>query len=328
ESIGGQGSAHDLETMLQLVYLKMTAPRKDPQQFTVWKANFVEQLTDAMRSPEVMFNRDWQAALWKGNLRRMPPQPADLEKIDLDKAFAFYKDRFGDASDFTFVIVGAVDVAKLKPLVETYLGSLPAKGRHEREKDLGIREVPGVVKKEWKMGSAPKAAVRIDFHGDESWTRDKDRDMFILGEVLAIKLRETMREDMGGVYGVRASGDITRSPHQERDFTIGFGCDPKRVDELTGAAFGEIAKLAKDGVTDDYLQKVKETFLRERETELRNNEFWAGWLANSYRYGDDPKLVLDPSKMTARMTSANVKAAAKKYLSSKQYFQAVMVPEK
>ena len=327
EGIAAQGSAHDVETLLQLVYLKMVMPRKDPQAFAVWKANFTEQLSNALRNPDFKFSRELQATLWKNNPRRRPPEPADVEKIDLDKAFAFYKDRFGDASDFTFVIVGAVDLAKLKPLVETYLGSLPAKGRHEKEKDLGIREVPGIVKKEWKMGSEPKAGVRIDFHADESWSRDKDRDMFILGQVLGIKLREVLREDKGGVYGVRSSGQIMRSPHQERDFTISFGCDPTRVDELIGAAFAEAAKLAKDGVTDEYLEKVKQTFLRERETQLRNNGFWVFWLENSYRYGDDPTIVLDTAPMVARMTSANVKAAARKYLDPKQYFQAVMVPE-
>ncbi len=328
ESIAAGGSAHDLETLLQLVHLKMTAPRKDAQQFAVWKANFVEQLGNALNSPEVKFQRAVQTELWKHNLRRTPPEPTDLEKIDLDKALAFYKDRFGDASDFTFVIVGAVDAAKLKPLVETYLASLPAKGRKEKEKDLGIRKVGGVVKKEWKFGSEPKASVRLDFHGDDTWTRDKDRDMFILGQVLSIDLRNTLREDLGGVYGVRASGHIERSPHQSRDFSIGFGCDPKRVDELIAATSAEIQKLEKDGASDEDLEKVKQTFLRTRETELRKNSFWTGWLVTSYRYGDDPTIVLDPSKMIARMTSANVKAAAKRYLDPKVYFQAVLVPEK
>src|SRR5262249_5029124 len=160
-------------TMLQLVYLRMTAPRKDPAQFAVWQTNSQEQLTSFMRSPEFQFQRESQRALWNGNPREMIPEPAEIAKVDLDKAFAFYQDRFGDASDFTFVIVGAVDVAKLRPLVETYLASLPAKGRHGKEIDRKVRKVGGVVKKEYKLGSEPKAAVRIDFHGDETWTRDR-----------------------------------------------------------------------------------------------------------------------------------------------------------
>jgi len=326
DEIDGGGSSHDLETMLQLVYLKVTQPRKDEQQFAVWQTNSAEQLANRLRTPELQFARQSQVALYKNNLRRRPVDPDELKKIDLGRAFDFYKDRFADVNGFTFVIVGAVDLAKLKPLVETYLASLPSHGRKDKEKDLGIRKVAGVVKQEWKLGEAPKATVQLDFHGDESWSRDKDRDMFILGQVLSIKLREVMREDMSGVYGVGAHGSIARSPHQERSFVIQFGCDPKRVDELIGAAFTEIGKIQKDGIGQDYLDKVKETFLRERETQLRNNRFWAGWLATSYRYGDDPTIILDTAPFVARMTSDNVKAAAKKYLDAKQYFQAVRVP--
>ena len=326
EQIEASGSAHDLETMLQLVYLRVTAPRKDPQQFAVWKQNFTEQLTNFMRSPQFKFSREVATALYKNQLRRKPLDPADIAKVDLDKAFAFYQDRFGDVSDFTFVIVGAVDLAKLKPLVETYLASLPGKARHEKEKDLKIRKVGGVVKTEFKLGTEPKAAVQLDFHGDEAWTRDKDRDMFILGQVLGLNLHDVLREEKGGVYGVRAGGSLARSPHQERSFTIQFGCAPDRVAELITATFDEIAKLEKDGVPQDHLDKVKEMFTRARETELRQNGFWVGWLVTSYRFGDDPTLVLDPSKMLARITSDNIKAAAKRYLDLKQYFQAVMLP--
>jgi zinc protease len=326
EVVDASGSAHDLETMLQLVYLRMTAPRKDEQAFKVWKQNSIEQLTNRLRTPEFEYSRSVQKALYKDHLRRRPAEPSDIEKVDQDRALAFYKDRFGDASDFTFVVIGSVDVAKLRPLVETYLGSLPGKGRKEKEKDLGVRKIGGVVKKEWKLGQEPKASVQLDFHGDEAWTRDKERDMFILGQVLSIRLREQLREEMGGVYGVGAAGFIARVPHQERTFSIRFGCDPTRVGELVTAAMDEIRKLAKDGPGEEYLEKIKKTFVRTRETQLRQNRFWASWLTDAYRFGDDPAIVLDVDKVTARMTAANVQASAKRYLDGKPYFEAVLLP--
>lgn len=327
ESIDAGGSAKDLETMLQLVHLRMTAPRKDEQAFKVWQANLKEQLENALRSPEFRYARESNKALWRNSLRKRPPEPADVAKIDQDKALAFYKDRFGDASDFTFVIVGAVELDTLKPLVETYLASLPAKGRKEKEKDLKIRRIAGIVKKTFKLGSEPKARVQIDLHGPEKWTRDNDRDMAILSQVLSIKLRETMREDLGGVYGVGAGGRISRSPFQERTFSISFGCDPTRVDELVKAAFEGAAKIAKEGVDDATLERVKQTFVRTRETELRRNGFWLGWLSTAYKYGDDPALVLDTAPVVARMKPDLVKAAAKRFLGAKQYYLSVMLPE-
>ena len=326
EGVAASASAKDLETMFQLIYLKMTAPRKDAAQFEVLKQNATEALKNQLRVPEAQYRRESQKVLFQNHPRRKPLEPEDIGKIDLDTALAFYKDRFGDATDFTFVIVGVVDPAKLKPLVETYLASLPAKGRKEVEKDQKIRLVPGVVKKTWNLGQEPKARVSITFHADEAWSRDKDRDMFILGQVLSIRLREVLREDMGGVYGVGASGDIVRGPHQQREFTISFGCAPENVDKLIKAAFDEIAAIAKSGIGDDYLEKVKQAFVRERETQLRSNEFWSGWLSNSARYKDDAAIILDPSGMTSRATSKNVQAAAKRYLDSKQYYQSVLLP--
>ena len=327
ESIDGTGSVKDLETLMQLIYLRATAPRKDVQAFNVWKGNLTEQLTNALRSPDFRYARESNAALWKGSLRRRPAEPQDLAKIDLDKALAFYKDRFADFSDFTFVIVGHVKLETLKPLVETYLGALPAKGRKEKEKDLKIRRAGGIVKKTFKLASEPKASVQIEFHGPQKWTRDDDRDMFILGQVLSSKLRVTMREDMGGVYGVGAFGRLTRSPYQERNFQIRFGCDPARVDELVKAALDGAADLAKTGPEAEMLTSLKEQFLRARETELRTNRFWLGWLANSYKYGDDPTIVLDTDPVLARMKPDIIKKAAKRYIDPKQYYLAVMLPE-
>lgn len=326
ESISASGSARDLEAMLQLVYLRVTSPRKDPQAFEVWKHSTIERLTNMQRAPEATYTRESIAALFKNNPRRKLPEPPDVAKVDPDQALGFYRARFGDVSDFTFVIVGAVDLEKLEPLVETYLASLPAKGRKETEKDLGIRKVGGVVTRAWKLGQEKKAMVNLEFHGDETWSRDKDRDMFILGQILSIKLREELRENMSGVYGVAAGGTILRSPHQERSFRIHFGCDPDRVEELVKAVFAEIETIKMNGVAQDDLDRVKETFLRSRETDLRKNGTWVGWLSASYRFGDDPTLILDPSKVIARMTPGHVKAAAKRYLDRKTYFESVLLP--
>ncbi len=330
EGLFASASPKDLETMFQLAYLGFTAPRKDAEQIEVWRANSAERLTNQLVSPEVQFGRQTTDAMFKGNVRRRPLDPDDYKKVNADKALAFYKDRFADASDFTFVVVGDVDLAKLKPLVETYLASLPTTKRKVRdiEKDLGIKRVAGVVKKEVRIGEEPKARVQLTFHGDEKWTRDNERDMALFGRVLSIKLREVLREDKGGVYGVSANGNIARAPRHERTFSVSFGCAPDRVDELVAATFDEIAKLAKDGTDEDHLAKVRATYLRERETSLKTNGAWVGWLVESARYNDDPTLILDPAPAIARMTNDNVKAAAKKYADKKQYFTAVLLPKK
>jgi len=328
EAIDGNASAKDTETMFQLVYLHMTQPRKDTEAFGIWKKNMAEQLTNRLNVPEVQYAIQSQEVLWKGNARRKPPTAADIAKVDEDAALAFFKQRFGDATDFTFTIVGQFEPAKIRPLVETYLASLPAKGRRETEKDLKIRRVPGVVKKTWNLGSEPKAQVSVVFHADQKWTRDNDRDMFILSSVASIRLREILREDLGGVYGVGAGGFITRRPHEERTFSLQFGCAPDAVDKLVEAAFAELKTISEKGIGADYLDKVKQTYLRERETSMKTNGFWIDWLSSAYRFKEDPTIILDPSKVVVRMTPENVAAAAKRFIDFEQYYQAVLLPAK
>jgi zinc protease len=327
EAIQGVSSGKDLETLFQLLYLRMTAPRRDEQAIAVWKADARESLVNAQRSPEYRIRRESEAALYRNHPRLGPPAEGDFAKIDVDRVFRFYQDRFGDATDFTFIVVGSVELAKLRPFVETYLASLPAKGRREKEKDLGIRKIGGVVKKEWKLASEPRAAVHLDFHGKQKWSRDAERDMAILSEVLSGRLRGTMREDMGGVYGVGAEGQVSRISG-ERSFTVSFSCEPQRAPELIQAVMDTIEELKTEDVDAAELAAIEQGFLRSREVDLKTNRFWLGWLTRAYRFGDDPTLVLDTKGMIGRMTPARVKAAAKRYLDAKQLYQAVVLPAK
>ena len=326
EGVSGSGATDELDTMMQLLHLGFTAPRKDALAFAAWRLGQKTFLAHRDNVPETVFADAMAAVMSKGHLRRKPIVAADLDKVDLDKAFAIYRDRFGDVSDFTFIVVGNFDPATLRPLVETYLASLPGKGRKDKWKDVGVRRPKGVVEKIVHAGTEPKAQVSITFHGDQKWSRDVERDAEILAAVLHIRLREILREDMSGVYGVGAWGGVTRVPRQERTFSIRFGCAPENVDALKQAVFDEVARIQKEGVTADYLAKVKETMRRSFETSKRENNWWLWQLDSAYTYGDDPRQMLDLDGTLARATSNNVQGAARRFLDKKQYVVGVLLP--
>jgi zinc protease len=277
--------------------------------------------------PETVFYDEMNDVMNLGHKRRKPTLAGDLDKVELDRAMAIYRERFGDVSDFTFVVVGSFELAKLRPLVETYVASLPGKGRKDPWKDLGVRHPKGVVEKVVKRGSEPKAAVTLTFHGDEKkWTQELERDAGILASVLRIRLREILREDMGGVYGVSVYGDVSRKPRATRSFGIRFGCAPENVAALKKAVFDEIARIQKEGVTQDYLDKVKEARRRSFETSLRDNGWWEDELADAFLYGDDPEQIIDLDARLARVTVQNVQAAARHFLDQKRYVWGVLEP--
>jgi zinc protease len=327
EGLSGAASPEDLETLLQLIHLEITAPRRDEASFRAWKARETEQVRNRRLDPEASFSEDLQTFVAQNHRRRRPITPELLAGVDLDRALAAFRDRFADVGDFTFVFVGNVEPERLKPLVETYLGSLPSKGRKETWRDVGVNPPAGVKTMTVAKGTEPKAQVVLLFHGNETWTRDNANDMQMLEEVLGIRLREVLREDLGGVYGVGANGWLIRRPRQKFGFVVQFGCAPDNVDKLKQAVFTEIKALQDKGIGDDYLKKVKETRLRSHEVGLKENGFWLRELRQAWDFGDDPLLIPDIKPMVAKVTSQRVRAAAKRYLRSTDYVTGVLKPQ-
>ncbi|MFO0551580.1 MAG: insulinase family protein [Polyangiaceae bacterium] len=327
EGFSGRASQADLETLFQLVYLSFTAPRIDKEAFDGWRSREVESIRNRRLSPDRLFFEEMVALGSQNHLRRRPPTPEILGKIDLDKAAAIYRDRFADASDFTFVVVGNVDLDKLGELATTYLASLPSTKRKENWKDVNVQPPKGVQTKTVTKGSEPRSAFQLYFHGDEKWSRDTENDMRMLSEAMQMRLRQVLREDMGGVYGVSAGGSISRRPKQRYVFSVSFNCAPDNVEKLKKAVFDEIKSIQTQGVSDDYIQKIKETWRRSHEVAMKDNGFWLGALEEAYTFGDDPKLILEFQPLVDKVSSDRIKAAATKYLNDKQYIVGVLVPE-
>ncbi len=327
EGVRGSASPQDLLTMFQLVYLDFTAPRADAKAFESWKARTKAQLENRLARPEVVFSDKMTVTMSQGHFRRRPTTVDTLKEIDLDAALAVWRDRFGDAGDFTFAIVGAFRVDEIKPLVLAWLGGLPAAGRKETWKDVGVRPPPGVVNVEVRKGLEPKSSVRMNFTGPAKWTKEQDHLMGALSSALRIRLREVLREDMGGVYGVNAGGWIARRPIEQSSFGISFGCAPERVQELQNAVFTVIDAAKKDGFTDEILTKVREQEIRERETDLKENGFWLGVLLDAARYGEDPRDILKYGELVKGVTADALRQAARTYLDRSRLVTGVLNPE-
>jgi len=328
EGLSGQGASSDVETLLQLAHLSFTAPRKDPKAFASWRVRETEGVKNRRLSPERTFQDDFHVFLTQDHPRRRPTTPETVAKIDLDKAMAFYQDRFGDAGDFTFLFVGNVDVERLKGLTETYLASLPSKKRKESWRDVNVVYPSGVKTKLVEKGSEPKSLVNLIFHGKETWSIDSENDVRLVGEVLRHRLRQILREDMGGVYGVQVAASLRRRPRQEYQFNISFGCSPDSVDKLKEAVFGEIKAIQGKGVADEYITKIQASRRRALETDLKDNDFWLRELRRAYTYADDPRKILDSEALIAKLSSDRARRAAKKYLKTSDYVLGVLKPER
>ncbi len=327
EGVRGSASPQDIETMFQMIYLYFTAPRQDDEAFQSYLTRMKGFIQNRSARPESAFQDTIQVTLAQHHMRSRPWSEALLNEIDYKTAMNFYKDRFADASDFTFFFVGNFEIDKIKPLIQTYLGGLPVTNRVETWKDTKVFKPKGVIKKEVHKGIEPKSMVRVSFTGSYEGEYSSLYGLSSLVDVLSIKLREVMREEMGGTYGVWMWHDASYYPRKEYSFNIMFGCNPERVDEMIQSLFTQIDSIKTVGPPQINIDKVRETQTRDYEVNLKKNGFWINKLYRNHFYGVDLKDILKFPDYVKTLSVDMIKEAANKYLNTENYVQVVLYSE-
>lgn len=326
QGLTGGGSPKDLETMMQLIYLSFTAPRADSAAFEAYRNKIEVLLANRAASPTAAFADTLDLTLSQHHPRAKPPSAQDMEYVRLHHAISIYRQRFADASNFTFVFVGTIDTTKLKPLVEQYIASLPSTHAAEKWKDVGMSYPTGVITREVKRGIEPKAQTAIVFTGPFEFTWENVQQISALSDLLEIKLRERLRQDLGGTYGVGVSASPSHYPKESYALRIDFGSAPERANELQKAVFAEIDSVKTNGVSEKDLQKVRETDLRTRETSLKQNRTWLSLIASYDVNSWDPALILKYEDNVRAMSSASLQAAARRYFDTSRYVVVQLLP--
>jgi zinc protease len=328
EGFSGSSSPKDLETLFQLVYLDFTAPHLDTVAFNAFKAQVGPFLANRGASPEAVFQDTVQVTMAQHSVRERPLSPAVFAEVNPNKSLAIYKDRFADASDFTFVFVGNIDTTAIKPYVEQYLASLPNAARKENWRDAGVTPPKGVVERTVRKGTEPKANTIMVFTGPCVYKPENRFALRALNVLLQMRLNETLREKLGGTYSPNVGGGCSNTPRQEYQIQISFGSSPENVEPLTKATFALIDSLQKNPPSQADVDKVKEQILRAREVETKQNSYWLGNIMARDEAGEDLGGLGAPyDEMVKKLTAADLQAAAKLYFNTKNYARFVLLPE-
>jgi len=226
------------------------------------------------------------------------------------------------------VFAGSFDPSAMKPLVEQYLATLPSLHRTESWKDVGITPPKGVVEKTVRKGIEPKSEADIVFTGPFSFDSPHRVALDALGVVLERRLRETLRDQLGGTYGVQVEADASKIPQSRYDITIGFGCDPERTEELVKTLFREIDTLKAKGPAEKEVSDAREALLREHETALAQNSLLVAEISARYEVSEDPQEFFDLPRAYEKLTAAAVQDAARTYLDTNNYVRVTLYPEK
>ncbi len=328
EGFRGLASPKDLETLFQLIHLYVTSSRIDSSALTTYQNQMEAYLPNRSSTPQGVFQDSLVALLYDNHPRRAVPTIDMIRNIDMEAAHNFYKDRFSDLGDFLFTFVGNLDVEEVSALAQTYLGSLPGGQREESWQDLGIRLPEGNLSLNVQKGLADQSQVIMIFHGPVEYnaaTRHRLRSMV---DVFNIKLRESLREELGGVYSVSAQPSLIERPEPSYQISVNFTCDPDRLEELVDAVFEQINILKDEGATEDEMGKIKEQQRRNRDTQKETNAFWVSQIGFRYTHEDEELLdILKYEEMVEAISSEDIKAAANLYFNDDRFIRAVLNPE-
>ena len=326
EGLRGSASPEDLETMFQLITLYATEPRLDPAFFASYEARLRSVAEINASDPDSVLYDTARTVLAQEHFRRRPLTVELVDELSMERAEAVYADRFADLGDATFVFVGAFDWDTLRSLTTTYLASLPTTGRSEQWVDHGIDPPRDVEDHVVRSGIEPRGNTVLAFAGDMEWSREEALTLNVAADMLGTRLRERVREQLGGTYGIWVDPNSYTLPDMEYLVSVVFGSDPERVEELFQEVLAEVDWIHGGGERK-YLDTVKEQRSTAREEQLRENGFWLGQIRAAAQRGEPLAEIVGFTDRLNAITLEEVAAVAQRYFTPDVYVRVVLLPE-
>ena len=326
QGVSGSASPKDLATMFQLAYAKLTQPRRDTASFVAFKGQLRPFLANRASSPEAVFGDTVSLTMAQYHPRAVPVNAQFLDRVSYDRALQIYQDRFADFSDYTFVLVGAFALETMRPLVEQWLGALPARGRHDVAKDAGVRPPAGLIEKRVLKGVEPKAQTIVIYHGDATYSPAERHALRSVTEYVEMKLLERLREALGGTYSVSVGGNLERWPRPQYSVSIQFGSAPERADSLYAEVQTVIDSVRAGVISGTDVAKIREQQQRVLEVSIRENDYWLVNLGSRLENAEDPRGLLAYSGLIKGLTREKLQAAAQQYFAATNVARFVLLP--
>lgn len=326
EGFSGNASPEDLETLFQLITLYATEPRLDDSVYARYETSLRTLAETRSEQPDAAFSDALDEVLSGNHFRERPLTLELLEELSMERALAVYADRFADLGDATFVFVGAFEWEQLRSLATTYLANLPTTGRTEQWIDTDIDPPMDLVDHTVRSGIEPRSITGVFFAGDADWNRQDALTLQVSAEMLQIRLRERLREALGGTYFVSVYSNLQSLPDHEYRISIYYGSDPERVDELFAAVIEEVEWL-RDGGEQELLDTVKELLRTPRDEQLRDNYFWRDRIRSIAQRDGEFNAINRFEEWLDAITLDQVVAAAQQYMTPDRYIRVVLLPE-
>ncbi|MGE5427928.1 MAG: M16 family metallopeptidase, partial [Methylococcaceae bacterium] len=328
ESFSGASTPKDFETMMQLLYLEFENPRFDKEAYDALLGRYKAYVANMANNPQKIIGDSLEMILTSHNPRTKLLVPEIFNEVSLEKMQQIYKDRFVDAGDFTYFIVGNIDEATARAMAEKYIGSLTNLPRKETWVDQNIEGPEGKTEREITIPvEVKKSTVTVNYDAKMPFIPEQNILLSIFRDVLDLRYLDEIREKEGGTYGVRVSTSYSKFPKEKKNLSLSFDTDPDKAQYLKSILFREIDKIAANGPTTEDLDKVIKNLLKNREQSKLHNNYWMSALTTYYLYGYNPADPKNFEEILAKVTPAKVQEFVKTFLSKADVVDIIFKPK-
>jgi len=323
--INGSSSMNDFETLLQLVYLKFTEPRRDEEAYEAFLERLMSSLKNAEASPYTAYGDSVTFARFGDNPRVKRMKMDDMQKLNYDRMIQIYKESFSDAGSFVFSFAGNIDEENMRPLVEKYIASLPSVKRSPAE-EVTIETRKGeYVNRFGQEMENPKASVFNQYTAKVERNQKNELIQRTFKMVLDMVYTDKIREEVGGTYGVRTLTNISRKPEGQAVLQITFETDADKAVELNSLVHRELENMAGNGPDNEKFNKAKGQIEKSFEESIKQNNYWLGILNDAYYYHENR--YSDYLSILNSITADDIRDFARKTLAEKNFIEVIMLPE-
>lgn len=327
ESFLASSTAKDFEYLLETIYLFSKSYRFDDNIFENTKHLSLSSLKKENKVPGKKFYKELMAYKYEGNKRFQPLKAEDIKNLDKTKMLEIYKDRFSDFNNFMFIVVGDISKDEVKKQITKFLGNLPVKKREENYNFRGIKPISGEHKFVRYFNNQNISDISLSYIKEAPYSVEESLKFAALTDILKTKLREVIREEKSGVYGVRVGGAFIREPYSHTAIDIAFTCDPKRKDELVKYIKKEIEKIKTSLVEEKYINSFIKKRLLMLEESKKKPRFWLAQLKKHYYYNQSLEIIDEYDDILKTISPIIIKETANKYLDTIHIFYTELNPK-
>ena len=328
ETFTGSATPKDFETMMQLLYLQFENPRFDKEAYEAMLGRLKAYVANMANNPQKILSDSLSLIMTSKNPRTKLITPELFNEISLEQMEGIYRDRFVDAGDFTYLIVGNIDEATAQTMAEKYIGSLTNLPRKENWVDRKVEGPKGKTVREIEIPmETKKATVIVNFDTKMDYTPEQNILLSVFRDILNFRYTEEIREKEGGTYGVRVSTNSTKFPKAEKTLNLMFDTEPEKAQHLKSIVYQEIEKIAQNGPTAEDLDKAVKNLLKNREQSKLHNNYWMQALNTYYTYSYNPTLAENYENILQKMTVADVQQFVKSLTSKADVVDLIFKPK-